>query len=338
MKDKLIVKSEKCRINTSIIILGIFFTVFISYLFNTSFQPKNIYEERLKALSFFVFISFIIYLIFSLLNQKVVYVYKDHFEIKRFFKTKTYKFSEIQSHYSKKFSGKYDSWGAYYLVLNANKKLTFVDTEYLNFHQFYFKITGRIKINKKLNEKISHRKYLKYSIICGILAILSFYLSSHFYNFKKTEDHNFVFITGKLNAEIKTVKGAKGSRKFEINLVDYPNFSFLISGINYNAIESDEEFLKSFKKDQDITIGIDKEEYEKKISETKKPNFFDKYFRYCSIEIRQVQYKNISFIDVEKVTESRKRNNYAMIVILSLLGLLFVYFTIRNLKIFKKYN
>lgn len=338
MKDKLIVKSEKSRINTSIITLGIFFTVFISYLLNTTFQPKNIYEERLRVLFFFVFGSFIIYLIFYLLNQKVIYVYKDHFEIKRFFKTETYKFSEIQSHYSKKFSGKYDSWEAYYLVLNENKKLTFIDTEYLNFHQFYSKITSRIKINKKLNDKIYRQKYLKYSIICGILAVLSFYLSSHFYNFKKIQDIDFIFITGKLNAEIKMLKGVKRNKSFKIDLANYPDFSFIISGENYAAIANDQEFLQSFRKDGDITIGIDREEYQKKIVKTKKLNLFDKYIYYRNINVKQVQNRNISFIDAAKVTESRKRNNYAMIVILSLSGLLFLYFMITNLKYSKKYN
>lgn len=338
MKDKLIVKSKTSITNTGIIILGIVFIVFLFFLRLTAFQPRNIYEERLRILSFLICGSFILYCIFYLFGQKVIYVYTDFFEIKRFFKTKTYKFSEIQSHYSEKFSGKYNSWVEYHLILNGNKKLTFIDKEYSNFHQFYSQISRKIKIDKKLNEKMACKKYLKYSIICGILMVVSFYFSSHFYHFGKIENSNFVFVTGKLNTEIKTIKGAKRSRKFEINMVNYPGFSFLISGINYNALLSDEAFLKSFKKEDNITIGIDKDEYEKKISETKKPNLFDKYLYYSDIQIQQVRDRNISFIDLTKVTESRNQNNYMMIAFLSLLGFLFLYIMIGNLKAYMKAN
>ena len=118
MDNKIISKSERSLTNTIIISIGIILFTFFIFLLDNNFQPKNNYEENLKIIGFLVLALIIFYCIYYLLNQKRIYVYENYFEIKNFLKTKKYHFSEIKTHFSEYFEGKYNSWTEYYLILN----------------------------------------------------------------------------------------------------------------------------------------------------------------------------------------------------------------------------
>ena len=169
MNTKIISKSKRSLKNTTIIFIGIILFSFFIFLVNNNFQPKNVYDENLKLISFIVLTSIIFYLIYYLLNQKRVYVYENYFEIKRLLKTQKYYYSEITTHFSEFYKGKYNSWTEYYLILNTGKKVTLIDTEYSNFYSFYSKIEQKVKVDEALNTRLSQRKGLKYSVICAFL-------------------------------------------------------------------------------------------------------------------------------------------------------------------------
>ena len=225
------------------------------------------------------------------------------------------------------------------MILNTGEKLTLIDSEYSNFHDFYSKIEHKIKENKELNTKLSQPKFLKYSLICGIIAFLSIYSSSYFYDFKKIENKDFEYITSKLQEEIKIVKGSKGKKHFEIQLKNHPNFEFKISGKSYEGIFNDDKFIKTFKKGDEITIGIERKEYEKKISKIKELNLLDKYFMFSTIKVKQVRTnENKYLIDLAEINSLKTQNNYFGIGLLSFFGLLFLYLTVGNYRAYIKSN
>jgi hypothetical protein len=339
MNKKIISKSKRSITNTVIILIGIVLFSFFTYLLKINFHPKNDFEEKIKVSGFLILASVIFYCIFYLLNQKKIYVYDNYFEIKKLFQNKRYYFSEIETNFSEYFEGKYNSWTEYYLILNSGEKLTFVDKEYSNFHDFFFKIKIRVKENKALNKRLTQPKFLKYSIICGIISCLMFYFSSFFYDFKEIGNSNFSYVTSELKNDVKLVKGSKGSKRFEFELTNNPNFEFKISGANYAGILNDDLFLKKFKKGDLVTVGIKKDEYEKKISETKELDFIDKYNRYRNIQVYQLKdNKNIFQIDIRKVNSLDAENNYWGIGVFSFFGLFFLFLTIGNYKAYIKSN
>ncbi|MDP9956463.1 preprotein translocase subunit SecE [Epilithonimonas hungarica] len=331
MNNKLISKSKKSFTNTIIIISGIVLFSFFTYLLYNNFKPKNEYDETLKIIGFVVLVSVILYCIYYLINQKVISIYENHFEVKRLFQTKKYLFSEFKTHYSKKIKGKYNSWTEYYFILNTDEKLTLIDTEYSNFYDFYSIIRKNIKVNNELNSKLLQPNFLKYSIICGIISGSLIYLSSYFYDFKRIENSDFAYITSELKNEIRIIKGSKGKKHFELELTSQPNFEFKISGRSYNSIGNDNDFVKAFDKGDEIIIGIEKKEYEKKISKIKKLNLLDKYFKFSTIQVKQLKNKKgIFFIDLKEVNRLKTKNNYIAIALFSFFGLLFLYLTIGN--------
>ncbi|MES2544042.1 MAG: hypothetical protein V4548_04095 [Bacteroidota bacterium] len=337
MNNKIISKSERSLTNTIIILIGIILFSFFIFLLNNNFQPKNDYEENLKIIGFLVLALIIFYCIYYLLNQKRIYVYENYFEIKNLSQTRKYHFSEVTTHYSDYFEGKYNSWTEYYLILNSGEKLTFIDKEYSNFYDFFSKIKIRVKKNKDLNKKLSQPKFLKYSIICGIISCIMFYFSSYFYDFKTIKNSDFSYISSELVNDINLIKGRKGRKRFEFELTNYPNFVFIISGANYTGILDDDIFLKTFRRGALVKIGIQKDEFEKKISKTKELNFIDKYLRFSKIQVYQIiDNKNILQIDIRKVNSWHAENNYWGIGVFSFIGLLFLYLTIGNYKAYIK--
>lgn len=337
MNNKIISKSEKSLTNTIIIFIGIILFTFFIFLKNNNFQPKNNYEENLKLLGFLVLSSIIFYCIYYLVNQKRIYVYENYFEIKKNFQTQKYNYSEIVTHFSEHFEGKYNSWTEYYLILKNGKKITLIDSEYSNFYSFYSKIEQRVKISEEINAKLSEPKYLKYAIICGIFGILIFYFSSFFYNFKKIENNDFVYFTSKLKNDITLEKGRKGKNNFVIQLTDYSNFNFKISSRNYDGIFDDDEFLKTFKSGDIITIGLDKDDFNKKISKIKELNLLDKYLNFSVIQVKQIMNnKNKPLINLEEVNSLLIQNNYIGIGLFSFFSLFFFFLTYGNYKAYIK--
>jgi hypothetical protein len=337
MNNKIISKSERSLTNTFIIFIGIILFTFFIFLINNNFQPKNIYEENLKIIGFITLILLIFYCIYYLINQKRIYVYENYFEIKRLLQTRKYHFSEITTHFSENFEGKYNSWTEYYLILNTGEKITLIDSEYSNFYDFFSKIKIKAKENKKLNKKLAQPKFLKYAIICGIISCLIFYFSSYFYDFKAVKNSDFSYISSELVNDMKFIKGRKGNKRFEFELTNYPNFVFIISGANYRGILDDDIFLKEFRKGTLVKIGIQKDEFEKKISKSKELDFIDKYLRFSKIQVYQIiDNKNIYQIDYRKVNSWDAENNYWGIGVFSFFGLLFLYLTIGNYKAYIK--
>jgi hypothetical protein len=333
MNDKIIAKSERSITNTILIIVGIILFSFIIYLLNNNFHSKNEYEEKLKIFGLIILSSLTTYCVYYLLNQKKIIVYHNYFEVKNSFHVKRYNFAEIATHYSEYFEGKYNSWTEYYLIFNTNEKITLIDSEYSNFNDFFSKIKINVKENKVLNTKLLKPKFLKYSIICGIISFIIFYFSSYFYDFNTIKNSDFNFFTSLLQNEIKVVKESKGKKHFEFALVDQPQFLFKITGSSYESINNNNQFINSFEKGSKITIGIKKDEYDRKISKQKALSFIDKYLHYATIQVEQVKNSENKFlIDLKIINKLKIESNYIGIGFFSFFGLFFLFLSAGNLK------
>ena len=331
MNNKIIAKSKRSLTNTILIVLGIVLFSFLIYLLNDNFHSKNEYEEKLKIFGLIILSSLITYCTYYLLNQKKIIVYNNYFEVKNTFQIKRYNFSEITTHYSEYFEGKYNSWTEYYLILNENEKIILIDSEYSNFNDFFSKIKVNVKENKALNTKLLKPKFLKYSIICGIISFIIFYFSSYFYDFTTIKNSDYIYFTSQLKDNITIVKGSKGKKHFEFQLRNQPEFIFKVAGRSYESVKNDNQFINSFNKRGKITIGIVKDEYDKKISKQKALSFIDKYTHYSTIQVKQVKNNENKFlIDLKTTNKLKIENNYIGIGFFSFFGLFFLILSLGN--------
>ncbi|MCW3162174.1 hypothetical protein [Chryseobacterium oryctis] len=337
MKNKIISKSKKSTSNAIIVLIGIILCSLFIYLLKINFNPKNKYENDLKLIGMTVLGGLIIYFIYYFFNQKRFFIYNDYFEIKNLFYTKKYYFSEVKTYYSEYFSGKYNSWTEYYLVLKSNEKITLIDKEYSNFEDFFVKLKSKIKKDNSLNAKLSQPKYLKYAIICGTISLLLFYFSSFFYDFTKLENNQLAFYKSYLKNDIQTIERSKGSVFFEFELINQSQFVFRIQGNSYDAIYDKTNLMQNFSKGRTIIIGIDKEEYDKKIAKNKPLNLKDKYFHFSKIQVEQLKdINNNDYIDLDIVNAPKTTNNYLGIGMFSFFGLLSMFLSFGNFKAYRR--
>lgn len=194
MNNELISKSKRSFSNNSILILGIIMVSFFIFLFDHNFQPKTPEDQKLKVTIFIGQNALILYLIYYLLDQKSIHVYENYFVVKRLLRSQRIYYSEVITHFSEDFQGKYQTWTEYYLILNTDEKITLTNSEYSNFNEFFPKIKRRIKNNESINTKLSQPKYLTYALFCGIIAAFLFFISSFFYDFKKLENSDFTIL------------------------------------------------------------------------------------------------------------------------------------------------
>lgn len=337
MEQKLIARSQKSEFITMIIILGIIMILGFIYLININFKTSNSFDENSKIASFLALGSIVIYLIFHLLNQKRIFVYENYFEIKRLFKLKRYHFKDIKTHYSEYFEGKYNSWTEYYLVLNNDVKITFIDSEYVNFNEFFKKITANIKQDTKLNALLKQPNFLKYGIITILISGVFFYFSSFFYDFDILKNNRFKYFTATMQDEMIVGHGSKNSKYLLFHLKEYPSYEFKILSFYYYNINNKAELISNFKPGEKIIVGIDKEDYDKKISCITPLNLVDQYLRYSTIHVKQLMDKNKrSYIDLKGVSDDEIENNYMGIGFFSIFGIVLIYVAFGNFRSYYK--
>mgnify|MGYP003616798969 CR=1 FL=1 len=335
MNPKPIYKSKRSKSNTIIVVLGIFMLLFFIFLFNNNFQPKVIYEQHIKIFVILIIIIGILYCIFYLLNTKRVYVYPKYFEVKNLFSTKRYYYTDIKTYFSDYIKAKYNSWTEYYLFLNTGEKITFLDSEFSNFHVFFGYIERKIKKDNEVDIIFKKKSFLNYAIISAVISVFLLYGSSFFYDFKEITHDDFVDFSGILKDDIKLVTGSKGKKHLEFHLINQPIYDFKILGPEYDEID-DKIFLNKFKAGDTIIITIEKEEYDKKIVKTKNLNFKDKYISYTSIRVRQIKtLRDRDYIDLEKLNKQNRESNYLGIGMFSFFALLFLYFAFGNYKAYQ---
>lgn len=340
MKNEFISKSKTSRSNNFIVLLGIPFFIYLGYNVNKNDPPTNEYEENLTMIFTSLLILVVLYFIYYLLNQKKVIVYNKHFEVKRMLSAKRYFYSEIETHYSEQKKGKYNSWTEYYIVLKSGKKIKLLDSEYSNFHDFFSQIKKRINKNDSKNIEFERKDYLKYSVLSGIIACVLLISMLSFIDNKEITNDNFIYIQGKLSDDISYTKRHSGkykSKYYFVKIKELSDYEFKIIGNSFESVSNKRKNITTFRKGENIIVGIEHDEYLKKITKQKPLNFLDKYRNYKVIQIRQFKdLKNNFYIDIEKANRLRIESNYIAIGLFSVFILLFLILTAGNYNAYKK--
>lgn len=137
MNEKLICKSRKSRYNITLVLFGIVFMFFLLLLVNHN-QPNPVGREfYLKQICIILFVIFILYSIFYLLNLKQIKIFKNYLEIDNLLKKRRIYFVEITKLEEQFIKAKYNSWTNHYLILKTGQKIKLIEEEYSNFDEFY---------------------------------------------------------------------------------------------------------------------------------------------------------------------------------------------------------
>ncbi|MFD2246994.1 hypothetical protein [Pontibacter ruber] len=174
-------------------------------------------------------------------------------------------------------------------------------------------------------EKIWHkRNNLYWAIGAFIMGGLCFWSAYHFYADKDStlSSDSLTTITGEITSPVEISSGAKSSRYIQIELKEYPGFSFDINGVAYAATDAD-EFVSRVKVGDRVSLSIPTDQYRKKLTKEEELGFWDKTVNYSFIQVYGLQDNHQSYLSTYAYGEEKKDDDKVGIWAFSLLCVFF---------------
>lgn len=275
-------------------------SILISYIILTT-SSKEEYMQ-IDSLLFGAFFGLIgIGAILALFILEPLEVYNDRLIIKSIFQNpkKTIFLKDINSYKEIK-NGKLAE-----LTIFTNTGSYYLTSSYIaNYQQIKDALTQGKPRNVNA-EKLYQRKTSKYFgiafVIIGPLILLAFgniYINKD----KDVLPQQLSTIKATVLTEPETHKSS-----LNITVTEFPAFKFYLAGSNLKATNS-HLFMTNISTKDTVEIDILTDDYEKKLTKTKPLSFWDKSFRYKSINIYGLRDANQSYLSLSNLNEEKKRD------------------------------
>lgn len=331
MEEPLIISKNKVSIELFFTILGTLVFGGISYfLISIQFKDKT-YPELfiLIAAGFFGLLAFVIFLFIFRIHK--VFVFEDRILKKSIFgySRNVIFYDEINDYTEIVKDNTSGSWSEFTLHTN-NKTFSIISKDYENYYELCSYLKNKSVLNKTKSKKIKNKTPGWIKVLYVIMAVFMLYLFysliTIFLHRNDEINHDELSqISGHITNKIEVSKTAKGTRSIHIFLDNYPEFSFGISGSAYSALE-DSKLIKNVKIGDELTIKINTDEYEKKITKRKPLGFFDKYSSYNHISVFELRDNNYTYLSLDTYNEDKKNDStYGVPLFLLVLFIAFYY-------------
>jgi hypothetical protein len=328
MNNSLYGETLGSKFNRENIGLLCFFSILFS-AFGVSLLIKTYYDKYpeilllvLGVIFFLVGIMVCIYL----LRLKRITISDFYVEINSLLgkRAKTVLLSEIDSYAEIHTNNKKEDYYTLHIYQGEKKLCSLNSTYYRNYFDLKVTLThGKIRnIEKEEKVKRVQNYYFAFFLLMGaLLFALMVYLS---FTRTKTDitPNNISYIKGHVT-NIKNGNARKRGGYIDLELKEFPPFNFKIVGEQYRVCAV-KTFLKDVQPGDEITIGILKEDYEKKISKIKPMTFLDQYHFYTTIPPYAIENEQWYYLLLDDVVQEKKGQHKIWgEIIFSLFGLFF---------------
>ncbi|WP_133527193.1 hypothetical protein [Flavobacterium sp. 245] len=240
--------------------------------------------------------------------------------------------NEINNWTAREKESKYGNYEYLYLTLNNNEIIKLNSFDYANFEEIKWTIIKNKPQNTILKEKLDRKEKIKLSIILALLGILFLFVASQFYKDDSLTRNDVSVIKGTLSADIK-LKHGKKSKSLIFELENLNGFKFKIGTLAFRETYF-EDLMKDFKKGDTISLTIEKDQYEKKISKKTPMSSWDK-FKYEAIAVVEVKNKNFTYLSLSDFNKTHRNNDISAFIFFGLCGLISI---IGSIYILRKIN
>ena len=311
-QDKVIIQSKADNFYRFIYIGGFIFFCWICYLTRSA-----VYQEPIELIFLIIFLFFASFALWSLIGIWIYFptlkIFSHRLEVEYFggIYQKTIHFkdiSEVRTEYKKT---EHISWHELTIRYCNKQKFKIYSTSYNNFNQIDKFLSSKRGVSliksvaSKNKNNITDKVIIASMSILGIIGLLYFFNQSNNYELKKDD---LVSIDLTLERKPSIVEGSKGSKSLEMNIKEYPDFRFNISGIAFSATDKS-KFIENTEGGSKIVLTIDKEEYLQKLTKTKDITFWQKHFDYKNISIYGIKDNKQTYLTVSSYEEERKRDS-----------------------------
>ncbi|MDN3677188.1 hypothetical protein QWY90_07660 [Flavobacterium paronense] len=244
------------------------------------------------------------------------------------YKTQTMRLSDISSYTIQNISNKYGKdKEAITLHAKDGTAIKVKENLYSNYDEIKDLLTKDVTRDEKLEARLQCTASLKSALLIIFIGLLI--LTAGFLSREKVINSKDIFYVKDLAADnIRLTKGRKGnSSSLHIDLMKYPDYDFKVTNLGFSATDS-EGALNEIHPMDSIMVGISKDDYDKKISKTITPGFFDIYFGYTHIKVYELRNQNYEFLSIDNYNEVIKRHVFFGMGFFSLVGVMLLGFGI----------
>ncbi|MCP2027327.1 hypothetical protein L1276_002484 [Flavobacterium sp. HSC-32F16] len=245
--------------------------------------------------------------------------------------------SEIENWLVRQKESKYGNYENLYLTLNSKKIVKLKSYDYDDFYEVRSVITRNKPQNKILKDQLDKKESLRLAIFCTLLGLLFIYIAAQFYKDASLTKNDVSIIKAKLSDDIK-LKRHKRSKSLICTLENFNEFEFTIGSL---AIKETyyRDLMNDLKKGNLISLTIEKDQYQKKISKKTPMSILDKYFHYEKIDVVEAESKDFKYLSLSDYNKVNRQNDYWGIGFFGLFGvclLIGVFFYLKKEKPFSK--
>lgn len=305
-----------------LIILGLI-SLFLGFLM-FYYASKGSYPEISIVIIGFLFVIFGLYSIFSIYSYDSIFIYKDRFETRSVFGNtkKVFFFKDI------------NYWIEIYIepspgpvrqkltVYSDKTKYKLISYFYKNYPDLKYAITKGKNRDHNQEKKWFLKTNIYHSVASTIIGLMFISFGWHNYITSTNEVKSFELqtITSVMSDSALIRKGGQSSF-ININIKSFPSFTFRINSYAYSATNS-VGFFTNVGPNHTISIDVLKDDYQKKLSEEKKLDLFDKYVNFSEISVYGLRDKNRVYLDLEGYNSKAKEGKQRDSLLLTIAGLL----------------
>lgn len=289
----------------TIFTIGLFF--FSRFLFKNAFSFQYLQIDHLIAA--IVFTLLILYIIFKGFEEyKAVNVYENHLKFKWLFGLIAL---PLDKNMIKQF-GQSSIKNINYVYLKTEKyDLLFNENLIENIHEFIEQLR-EWRVKRKDNLPIGEISKVEKKIggfalmIAGAFICFGILLGSYINPISFTDIKALTAVSGHLSKAPEVDKSTLRSPSTNVTfqLEEYPSIRFAVGNAGYEAINIDN--LSQYKKGDNTTLLISKNDYSKKLIHNSEPTFNEKHFNWNEIQTFEVE------IIQQKVLQLEEFNNEAV--------------------------
>lgn len=303
----------------TIFAIGLFF--FSRFLFRNAFSFQYLQIDRLIAA--IVFTLLFLYIIFKGFEEyKAVNIYETHLKVKWFFGLIALR---LDKNMLRQF-GQSSVKNINYIYLKTEKYDLLFNESLIENNIELIEQLGEWRIKRKDNLPVSEISKVEKKIggfalmIAGAFMFVGILFGSYINPISTADFNVLTAVSGHLSKEPEVKKSTLRSPSTNVTfeLKEYPSIRFEVGNPGYEAINLDN--LAQYKKGDNTTLLVSKNDYSNKLIHNSEPTFNEKHFNWTKVqaydvEIRQQKVLQLDEFNNEALSLKRSNQKWGLIAI-----------------------
>jgi hypothetical protein len=258
-------------------------------------------------------------LLWGLFSLQRVTIYKDKVELHTIFGSlkNEYYLSDITDYMEVEKSEKGNKWQELSLFTNRGS-FTLSSKHYSNYQQLKSSLThGKAEDAERKKQRLRDKQLLT-ALAAGLVACVLFYVAwQQYMGTAPVKTSDLRQFSGVITNQAEISRGSKGARWVTIYLKEYPGFKFEVTSKAIHAFDKS-GYVSYVTTGDTLTLSVNADEYQMKLSKEKEPSFEIKHNGYSTIEVYELSDARYTYMSLD--TYNARNTEKGGLIVLSIFG------------------